>query len=532
MPIWLKALAATAIIATAGPSHAARDFTPQAGTWIVSSELDGKPGRGLAIDVQGNTFFMQVFGYEKNGEATFYTATGQMDGNGVTAPLMRYQGGRSFGSGARDAVEDKTVGNVAVRFSNGLKGTVQFPGEPALAIERFLVRSAEPDVSNPLAQLGTRDLQVLALNAADLPVRDWRLTLSQYDGSLRVRLDEGVGFRRFGCGVDWGHGQLDCQLLPAEQTSSNESIDTPVQSLHLQIAGYDVTGVAQLAGVAGERWHLMGRNQGAFYTRFQEGSRVIETQQNYDALYRSYDCSTVCIRYQYENALMPINGTWLVEDEWTGKPGRGLALDVQGNTVVLQVFNYRANGQPVFHMGTALYASKGPDSGATMASVPLVEYAGGRSLGGVPQSAQAREQAGVARLEFSLAGGWGAEGWPWWTRGQLQLPGEAAVRIRRMVVDTPANPAERLLGQWYLPQAQKTIQLTSVSGDTATSADGLLACTLQAVDADFKVNCKQALGAESEQYLGLILPAADRANAYMVRLRDRHGNAVGLGKLD
>ena len=64
------------------PSYAARDFTPQLGTWIVSSELDGKPGRGLAIDVQGNTFFMQVFGYEKTGDATFYTATGQMDGNG------------------------------------------------------------------------------------------------------------------------------------------------------------------------------------------------------------------------------------------------------------------------------------------------------------------------------------------------------------------------------------------------------------------------------------------------------------------
>ena len=86
---WIgSALASAALLVSAG-AHAARDFTPQAGTWVISEELDGKPGRGLAIDVQGNTFFMQVFGYEKNGDATFYTATGTMDGDSVTAPLMR-----------------------------------------------------------------------------------------------------------------------------------------------------------------------------------------------------------------------------------------------------------------------------------------------------------------------------------------------------------------------------------------------------------------------------------------------------------
>lgn len=124
-------------------SWAARDFTPQSGTWVISEELDGKPGRGLAIDVQGNTFFMQVFGYEKNGDATFYTATGQMEGNAVTAPLMQYQGGRSFGSDARDAVELGSPGQVKLNFANGLQGAVQFPEEPERAIARFEMRSAD-----------------------------------------------------------------------------------------------------------------------------------------------------------------------------------------------------------------------------------------------------------------------------------------------------------------------------------------------------------------------------------------------------
>jgi hypothetical protein len=65
------AITASVMALSCTVSWAARDFTPQSGTWVVSSELDGKPGRGLAIDVQANTFFMQVFGYEKNGDATF-----------------------------------------------------------------------------------------------------------------------------------------------------------------------------------------------------------------------------------------------------------------------------------------------------------------------------------------------------------------------------------------------------------------------------------------------------------------------------
>ena len=58
------------VAAGMAPAWAARDFTPQAGTWVIDAELDGKPGRGLAIDVQGNTVVLQVYGYEANGAAS------------------------------------------------------------------------------------------------------------------------------------------------------------------------------------------------------------------------------------------------------------------------------------------------------------------------------------------------------------------------------------------------------------------------------------------------------------------------------
>ena len=53
-----SAIVVSLVVFSCAASWAARHFTPQAGTWVISEELNGKPGRGLAIDVQGNTFFM------------------------------------------------------------------------------------------------------------------------------------------------------------------------------------------------------------------------------------------------------------------------------------------------------------------------------------------------------------------------------------------------------------------------------------------------------------------------------------------
>ena len=49
----------------------AHAFVPSAGTWVVNDELNGKPGRGLAIDVQNHVLVMQMYAYEKNDQPTF-----------------------------------------------------------------------------------------------------------------------------------------------------------------------------------------------------------------------------------------------------------------------------------------------------------------------------------------------------------------------------------------------------------------------------------------------------------------------------
>ena len=135
---WLAALGTVVSLSV----HA---FTPAAGTWVINGELNGKPGRGLAIDVQNGTVVVQVYAYEQSGAPTFYMGTstsytGQniMVGPKVAViPLKQYQGGRYLGSGDRSANELKTLGNATLTFTDSHTGTISLPGEPTVAMSRF-----------------------------------------------------------------------------------------------------------------------------------------------------------------------------------------------------------------------------------------------------------------------------------------------------------------------------------------------------------------------------------------------------------
>lgn len=132
--MYVKSLVAAALFIGASLAQA---FAPQAGTWVVNSELDGKPGRGLAIDVQNDTFVMQMYAYESSGQPTFYLATGKIANDQVSASLIRYTGGRYLGSGPLSGQEAGNAGTVKFRFTSGTTGFVALPGEPEKAISRF-----------------------------------------------------------------------------------------------------------------------------------------------------------------------------------------------------------------------------------------------------------------------------------------------------------------------------------------------------------------------------------------------------------
>ncbi len=131
----LKRVIGALLLVGMGAAHA---FAPQTGTWVVTSELDGKPGRGIALDVQNGTLVMQVYAYQQGGQPTFYLGVGPINADGVASvPLTSYSGGRYFGSGARSGQEAGTPGTVALRFTSGTTGFATVPGESEKAISRF-----------------------------------------------------------------------------------------------------------------------------------------------------------------------------------------------------------------------------------------------------------------------------------------------------------------------------------------------------------------------------------------------------------
>ena len=141
---WLKSLIAIGAL-VCGTAHA---FAPQAGSWVITSEVNGLPGRGFMVDVQNGLFGMQMYAYESSGQPTFYLAVGPLVDNAITTALHRYQGGRYFGSGPLSGTETASPGNVSVRFTSSTEGFMTLPGESEVAISRFEFGYTQGDANN------------------------------------------------------------------------------------------------------------------------------------------------------------------------------------------------------------------------------------------------------------------------------------------------------------------------------------------------------------------------------------------------
>lgn len=505
---------ASALALASVASWAARDFTPQAGTWVISEEVDGNPGRGLAIDVQGNTFIMQVYGYEQNGDATFYTAVGHMQGDTVTAPLVRYTGGRSFGSEARDGMEDKDLGDVTLHFRNGLQGTIALPGEPERGIERFIFAGRDdPHYQTESWQGVTRLARWLGLNEQGQVVNAWRAML-QWSATDPMQLS-------LSNESNWSN--LEC-TRPAQTQSIHciavsETGSPVVKEAEFRLVGAQVTGTITLQAEGAAPLRLQGVNTEAF---FPPGavilggccSRGIET----------YGQGSV--PYGQQPSYMPSNGTWVMNDELTGKPGRGISLDVQGGKMVMQVFGYQANGQPTFHMGVGSYAAESEYSDTSSTLFGLQQYGGGRSVGGAPASAHLVHDAG--NVLVSVSGARSAT----LAQAMVQLPGEEAKLMQRIPLESPQSLEDRFFGEWYAPSFGKlggplTVTLNRMDGDVARNEEGSVRCQLDAETQ--RARC--LFNRSTDGVYDIDFSDEFVMSHNFVRVRDRHGNLTGLGNV-
>jgi len=506
-PFRRSAALAVSVLLTALGAHAAGSFTIQSGNWVVTSELNGAPGRGMAIDVQDSLLVMQVYNYESSGQPTFHMSFGDLQGNHYQGTLKRYKNGRYYGSSPMDAMEDGDDGEVLIDFDSATSGTIQFPGEPAVAISRYKFDNV-PD--HQLSRVGTSERWLMAeIDANDTPIG--ALVVNVYTpsprqtvlSSVRSRLDGdastatnctyAAATRQFTCPIDFGGGKTR----------------TLTWSKHLE-------------GMSGTISYLDGN----FSPAVVRQRRVIGMRLGID-----YGMATVNAQMDVLAAHMapPFNypapdpGNWIVSSELNGKPGRGMAIDVQYDKLVMQVYNYEPSGAATFHMAVADY-QRGQATGR------LMRYEGGRYYGGPELIGHEAGDAGEVKLDFATP-----------TRGTLQFPGEPAVAIQRYQFGAAAPQPESLLGKWmfFTPDSGSLayLRLDGISPTQPAATGGFLdICkytdgeTVQC-NSDSPVNHDEfhfkpvngrAIGTHS-------MSGGPESPVYVLRLKDRHGTLAGLG---
>ena len=538
LPLAAAALLSLPAALFSSSAWAARDFTPQSGTWVVSSEVDGQPGRGLAIDVQGNTFYMQVFDYRPDGSATFHAAMGAMQGNTVTAPLHSYRGGRYFGGPAQYGEVDSSPGNVTLNFSDGLHGTIELPGEAPVAIRRFLVR--DPAEKYPTAfdrEFMTRALLLVGLDGQGQP----QLAFSgeartDNESVVYLNLQQNISpyssaQQRLRCLASPQNSDvLDCVPFSVFPEGTDKDSIHYVQAAQLRRAANGIQGSLRVqlprsAGAAVREYQLMGSSAyGAQGARFFENKFYRAGPYFIDR----NTCSDACVDAdsRQESLYLPPASTWIVADELTGKPGRGIALDMQDTMAVVQVFNYTADGKASFHMASGPYR----EPTITMA---LNRYQGGRYLGGPARSGSWLESAGPLSIDMSPLAQQDL-----YLSGMLRLPGEPARLMRKLVVDYTPSLQEQLYGQWYLQfsphnGAGRFVTFDRTIDGRVSNADASVGCGVEP-DSPQLITCTWHRDTAQGGPLKIGLPPSvlvGNVAAYAMRIRDRFGNLTGLGPL-
>ncbi len=428
-------------------------------------------------------------------------------GSTVTAPLVRYQGGRFFGGDQRDAQEAGSPGNVSITFENGLKGVVQFPGESPAVIERFTLGGTPADegLQAVLATTG-KQAMISMVNPASLrsPLGIWHSTLKKSGASYqldlkRLRADSlrapSVYALSYQC-----QATADNQWFECSRDAAKEPLGY-MPRLRIRYAAGGVIGAAQMASAPDE-------------VRVVGNVVATDTQGN-ECVAASGGC---------KDAFFPVNGTWVVADELNGKPGRGISLDVQSDIAVLQIFNYLDSGASTFHMGSGEY-------GQGSLEMDLSRYAGGRYLGGPAQSAHWVQSAGTVQVDFANS--------PTTSEGLIQFPGEPAKKIVRLGLDPQASPAEALLGHWHIrstsPQGMTLyaevilnkivdgVAWANTSGDTYYCR--YVSLEQKLVECTYQTRSSQPKDITSVRFF---YDGYTTSSPNVYKIRDRYGNLLGL----
>jgi hypothetical protein len=108
-------------------------FVPESGWWWNSAE----GGRGFALEVQGDNFFIAGFMYDTNGLPSWYVSTGKMsDVQTYRGNWVQYSGGQTMFSSYRSPTSSVVAEPLTINFSDSKNATLYLPSGP-ISLTRF-----------------------------------------------------------------------------------------------------------------------------------------------------------------------------------------------------------------------------------------------------------------------------------------------------------------------------------------------------------------------------------------------------------
>ncbi len=113
-------------------THAAWATTPENGWWWDPAE----PGWGFNIETQKGIVFVAAFVYDEGGSPIWYSGSGKLEDNTVTATLLRFNGGQCLGCPYQAPTTGKGPGPITITFTSPGAATVTWAGN-SIPIERF-----------------------------------------------------------------------------------------------------------------------------------------------------------------------------------------------------------------------------------------------------------------------------------------------------------------------------------------------------------------------------------------------------------
>lgn len=428
--------------------------TPQSGIWVVKNpaKAPNSPGRSLAIDVQDSVLLAQIGDYDATGKPMFSVIAGALQADAaepltvsaLQAPLQQYHGGRSIGGPAQSAHLAGSTGGISLRFTSSFTGTAQFPGEPALPIERLQLdtrRAANPDVQTVDAFTGQLHAVEGPLNL--LPDASFLLNVTRQAQSgefvLKLNVSQEDMPESFVCVEPPTTAAAPEQALRLQ--CAGEWLGKGIEaSLSLEIVGNEVLGQLQYSRTDAQGQAQQASAQLRGVRHFYETNNL----RTGESLYYAYSATDV----QY---VVPQSGIWVIPEELNGEPGRGFAIDVDGDTLVLQVFGYEPSGDATFHIGSSPFVP------GHISQIELRQ-----------PLASTQQNPGKASLSFDSM-----------TTGTIALPGEPARKIVRFALSGPPD-ARALAGLWRFNvpgKAALSTKLVDVQGSSISSDDGFFSCS-------------------------------------------------------